>query len=300
MRLSEVEAFDAVMRTGNTVRAAEFLGISQPAISRAITRLSESTRLRLFKTVKGRLVPTPEARLLHEEVRRVFVGLDRLRVHAASLREFGGGALRIAAYPALGLSFVPRAIRSFRKSMPAATVTLHVVGSHAARELVSKGQVDLALSADEIDTTHVDASVFMTPRAVVVMREDNPLAKVRVINVEHLVGQDYLALSPDDTVQLRLNRLCAERGIDLRTVVQTQYSETVCNLAREGIGVGLANSASVLASGFGDRGLIVRPFEPELSFRALLLYPKDRVRSSMADEFVRAMYRVRNKAGYQP
>lgn len=114
MKLNEVEAFDAVMRTGSTMRAAELLGISQPAISRALARLATSTRLTLFKTVRGRLIPTPEAELFQTEVRTAFAGIDRLKSKAASIREFGTGTLRIACFPALGLSFVPKAIRLFR------------------------------------------------------------------------------------------------------------------------------------------------------------------------------------------
>lgn len=77
MHLGELEAFDAVMRMGSTSRAAEFLGISQPAVSRAVARLARSTRLTLFRQVGGRLVPTPEAIALHEEVERAFIGMDQ-------------------------------------------------------------------------------------------------------------------------------------------------------------------------------------------------------------------------------
>lgn len=297
MRLSEVEAFDAVMRTGSTVRAAEFLGVSQPAVSRSIARLAETTRLTLFKTIKGRLVPTPEAVRFHEEVRRSFVGLDRLRASAAALREFGAGALRVACYPALGLSFAPRAVRIFRHVMPAATLSLHVVGSSAARDLVASGQADVGLTADEIDATHVDASVFMTPRAIVVMRPEHPLSTQSAVTVADLAEHDYVALSPDDTIQRRLDRICTDQGVELRVVVETQYSETVCNLAREGVGIGLANAVSFKASGFEARGLVARPFEPSISFRALLIHPQTAVRSKMADTFVSALYQARNEIG---
>jgi DNA-binding transcriptional LysR family regulator len=297
MKLNEIEAFDAVMRTGSTMRAAELLGISQPAISRALARLASSTRLALFRTIRGRLVPTPEAELFHAEVRAAFAGIDRLKSKAASIREFGSGALRIACFPALGLSFLPKVVRRFREIEPQASVTLNILGSTVVRDQVAEGRYDIGLSADEIDTTHVAAQPFMTPRAVCVMRGDHPLAARDVIRPADIGAHPFIALSPEDTVQRRLVRLFAEAGIEPRIVVETQYSETVCNLALEGVGIGIANAASVRSSGFEQRGLLVKPFEPELSFRALLLMHPTRLKSALAESFLTCLFQVRNQIG---
>jgi DNA-binding transcriptional LysR family regulator len=297
MKLNEVEAFDAVMRTGSTMRAAELLGISQPAISRALARLATSTRLTLFRTVRGRLIPTPEAELFHTEVRTAFAGIDRLKSKAASIREFGTGTLRIACFPALGLSFVPKAIRLFRDIEAQATVTLNILGSTMVRDQIAEGRYDIGLSADEIDTTHVSAQIFMTPRAVCVMRADHPLAAMDVIRPADIAPHPFISLSPEDTVQRRLQRIFSDAGVEPRIVVETQYSETVCNLALEGVGVGIANTISVRSSGFEQRGLVSRRFEPELGFRALLLTHPTRLKSALAERFLTCLFQVRNQLG---
>ena len=297
MKLNEIEAFDAVMRTGSTIRAADLLGISQPAISRALSRLASATRLTLFKTVRGRLMPTPEAELFHAEVRVAFAGLDRLKTKAAAIREFGTGTLRIACFPALGLSFVPKAVRLFREKEPNATVTLNIMGSAAVRDQVAEGRYDIGLTADEIDTTHVSTQVFMTPRAVCVFKRGHPLEARQAIGPEDIAPYPFIALSPEDTVQRRLARIFSEAGVQPRTVVETQYSETVCNLALEGVGVGIANVVSVKASGFEQRGLSIRSFAPEISFRALTVFPAVRLRSALTERFLTCLYEVRNQLG---
>ncbi len=297
MKLNEIEAFDAVMRTGSTMRAADLLGISQPAISRAIARLASSTRLALFKTVRGRLVPTPEAELFHGEVRAAFAGLDQLKSKAAAIRAFGSGTVKVACFPALGLSFMPKVVRRFRDVEPHATVTLNILGSAATRDQVAEGRYDFGLCADEVDTTHVTSQNFMTPHAVCVMQKGHPLSRLASIGPKDLADHPFIALSPEDTVQRRLLRLCAEVDVGLKIVVETQYSETVCNLALEGVGVGIANAISVKASGFEQRGITVRPFEPTLSFRALLLTHPTRIRSALADRFLTCLFEVRNQLG---
>lgn len=295
MHLGELEAFDAVMRVGSTNRAADFLGISQPAVSRAIGRLAKSTRLTLFRQVGGRLVPTPEALSLHEEVQRAFVGLDQLRAKAAMIREFGAGGLRLACYPALGLSFAPKAIQLYRAKERAGHVTLLIAGSNAVRDMVASGQADVGLAADEIDVSRVSTQPFMSSSAVCVMPEGHRLASQAIVTANDLTGEPFIALSPDDTVRRRIDRFFEDANLQMRTVVETQYSEVVCNLALEGVGIGVANAVTYKASRFEQRGLAARPFLPDVAFRALLLTAKERQRSAQTDALVAALYEARNQ-----
>lgn len=298
MHLGELEAFDAVMRMGSTSRAAEYLGISQPAVSRAVARLARSTRLTLFRQVGGRLVPTPEALALHEEVERAFVGLDQLRARAAMIREFGAGGLRLACYPALGLSFAPKAIQRYRSRHRTGHVTLLIAGSNAVRDMIASGQADVGLAADEIDVSRVSAQPFMSAPAVCVMPRDHRLAALETIAAADLEGEPFIALSPDDTVRRRIERVLEDAGVQTRTVVETQYSEVVCNLALEGVGIGIANAMTYKSSRFEQRGLAARTFAPAIPFRALILTAKDRPKSTRTEALIIALQEARNQVGF--
>lgn len=297
MHLGELEAFDAVMRMGSTSRAAEFLGISQPAVSRAVARLARSTRLTLFRQVGGRLAPTPEAIALHEEVERAFIGMDQLRARAAMIREFGASGLRLACYPALGLSFAPKAIQRYRSRDRTGHVTLLIAGSNAVRDMVASGQADVGLTADEIDTSRVSVQPFMSAPAVCVMAASHRLAGRENVTPADLEGEPFIALSPDDTVRRRIERTLEEAQLQTRTVVETQYSEVVCNLALEGVGIGIANAMTYKASQFESRGLVARPFIPAIPFRALILTSKDRLKSTRAETLIAALHDARNDIG---
>jgi DNA-binding transcriptional LysR family regulator len=137
----------------------------------------------------------------------------------------------------------------------------------------------------------------MTPRAVCVMKRGHALEAHEVVTPADIAPYPFIALSPEDTVQRRVARIFGDAGIEPRIVVETQYSETVCNLALEGVGVGIANAISVRSSDFEKRGLSIRRFEPEISFRALTLFPPMRLRSALTDRFVNCLFSVRNQLG---
>ncbi len=295
MNLSLIEAFSAVMKTGSTTQAATLLGISQPAISRSLKRLEDTTKLKLFERAGPRLSPTPEARLLYQEIIDTQIGLDRLRQSVARIRSVGTGSLRIASSAALGLAFVPKVLKRFLAQRAEVSVTFEIANSAAVRNLVASGTHDVGLCADEIDRENLVSRPFVETSGVIVMRADHPLASEEVITAEHLDDMPVISLSPDDTARKQLNRALAEAGVSPRISVETQFAASVCQLALEGAGIGLTNSLTYLSGGYASQGLVARPFRPRIAFRSLMILPPHRARSRLVDELVVLLEEERDK-----
>lgn len=281
------------MRTGGAGRAAELLGTSQPAVSRGIAALESACGFSLFDRVRGRLLPTREGRLFHAEVRRAFEGVDHLRRAAVRIREVGEGVVRVAALSALGNTVAVRATAAFLATHPETRIALQIRTSAAVRDLVASGQVDLGLAADEVDTAGLESSVFATPRAIVLLPAAHHLAARRRLGPADLAGERLIALAPQDTARIALDHLLVAAEARPRIVVETPFSATVAALAEAGVGIGVVNPLS-LAEPL-PRGLVVRPFEPPIHFRALLLRAPGAGRSRLLDAFVAALHRARGR-----
>ncbi|MGX1786612.1 LysR substrate-binding domain-containing protein [Bosea sp. NPDC055332] len=295
MNLRDIDVFNAIMLSGGAGAAAALLDTSQPAISRSLAKLEAELGFSLFDRIRGRLVPTREGQLFHAEVKANLVGLDRLKLRAAQIREVGAGTIRVASLSALGHGLVPRAIASFSRKHPQARISYQVRTSHVVRDLVASGSFDIGLAADEVDTTGVLHSVFTTPRAVCVMPKGHRLASRTVITPPDIEGEGFLALAPEDTVRLAMDRIFAEHGVQPRILVETPYGVTIAILAAQGLGLGLVNPFIIADRMIGD--IAVRPFEPAVHFRALLLRPPDGVNSRLVSDFAAELYAVRNAFG---
>jgi DNA-binding transcriptional LysR family regulator len=284
MNFRQLEIFHAVIISGTASRAAELLQITQPAVSRGVAELEKTLGFSLFDRVKGRLVPTPEGQLFFRDVDASFIGLDRLRSAAARIRDFGSGSIRIASLAALGSTLVPRAIKAFRKKHPQTAITLQILSSSLVRELVANQQFDVGLAADEVDLSGVEHRVFGSFRAVCAMSAQNPLAVKKTIRPEDLNGVAFLALAPEDHARQRMGQIFAAANSHPQIVVETPNSATICALALEGVGVGLVNPAA--ADGYSERGLIFKPFEPEVYFNSYLLFRPDAQKAQLVKQFV--------------
>lgn len=295
MNLRDIDVFNAIMTSGGAGAAADLLDTSQPAVSRSLAKLEAELGFSLFERIRGRLVPTREGQLFHAEVRANLVGLDRLKLRAAQIKEVGAGTIRVASLSALGHGLVPRAITAFSRKHPQVRISYQVRTSNVVRDLVASGSFDVGLAADEIDTSGVLHSVFTTPRAVCVMPKSHRLAGRSVITPADIEGEGFLALAPEDTVRLAMDRIFAEHGVQPRILVETPYGVTIAILAAQGLGLGLVNPFII-----ADRmikGIAVRPFEPAVHFRALLLKPPDGINSLLVSDFVAELYAVRNAFG---
>jgi len=283
MKYRQIEAFHALIISGSTVRAAEIMGITQPAVSRLISDLEHAVRFALFDRIRGRLVATPEARLFFREVDESFRGLDRLRAAAAGIRDYGEGTLRIGCFAAGSVSLVPSAIRTFRARHPDIRLTFHVKSSADIRNGIVDGQYDIGIAADEIDNSGVDSQVFCSYAGVIAMPKDHQLTAQKIIKPADLNNVPLLGLVAEDRARQRLDTLLEAEGITPDYALETPNSATICALAEDGNAVGLVNP--MVTGLYAKRNVIFRPFEPDVIFRSLLLYPANVQKSRLIREF---------------
>lgn len=283
----EIEIFRSVMLTGSTSRAAEKLNISQPAVSQAIRKLEEGAGLKLFARVRGRLLPTQEATALMVDVDQHFIGMEAIAHRLRSLSEQGLGRLNIAAYPALGNLFMPRAIARFNAAQRNVQIALKVLSSREVYQQVMAGQVDFGLMADEIPPDGLEYSRFLHAEAVVVMAKSHPLAAKKRIHPADLENTDFLALNPEDSSRLQLDLLMKQHGEELQVRVETPYSLSICEMARLGLGVGLINP--IVAYDFLHTDLVIRPFSEAVYFSGLMIFRPGKPLSENAREFMRTL-----------
>lgn len=291
MNLRQIEVFHAVMKTGTASRAAEILRISQPAVSKAIQELERVIGFPLFHRIKGRMSPTAEGNLFFHEVETSFSGLVHLRGAAARIRDFGSGEIKVASLSALSTNVMPKALKSFQLKHPDVAITFQARLSSEVKELVASGQFDVGLAADEIDLAGVDARAFQNYRVEMAFPKEHPLTSKDVIRPADLDGQPFIALAPEDTTRRAAEAIFADHGIQPKIVLETPYSTTICAMVDAGLGCGMVNPLT--AQPYLNGNLVLRPFEPEIFFRTLLLLPPNRHPPKIVQEFIDQLSKAR-------
>ncbi|MFJ4292813.1 LysR family transcriptional regulator [Cupriavidus sp. NPDC089707] len=280
----QIEVFRMVMRLGSARRAAEALHISQPAVTQIVLQFEKAARLRLFDRSKGRMVPTPEAASLMDEVERVYVGLDAVQRKVDQLRSHEDTVLRVGAMHAMAASVMPSAVANFIHSYPRIRCQLDVDSSQDLRERLLQRELDLAFMGDEADTGGLTASEFYSVPAVCVVPAMHPFAARAKVGIEDLIDVPLIGLDTADPAQHRLEASFSEHGIEPRFVATTPYSHTQCALAMAGAGLAITNP--LVARMYVALGLRSVPLIAPVRFRAVLAFHPAQVQSTAAQQFV--------------
>lgn len=280
----QIEAFRALMLTASTVRAAQVMNVTQPAVSRLVKELQAALQLTLFERRGTRLVPTSEAIALYAEVERSYVGIERITQAAKDLRERRSGVLRVAAMPALCNGFLPRYSGRFLAERPKLDFALVALLSHTVIDWVVSDQCDLGFGSAPIEHAAVTAEKMPPVRYVAVMPEGHRLAKRRVIRPRDFEGEPFIALGPTTPSRFRIDDLFSRHGVTRRIRVETPLSEIVCGLVASGLGISVCDPFT--AAEYASRGVVARAFEPALQFQVAALYPSHRSVSPIAREFI--------------
>ncbi|WP_017774854.1 LysR family transcriptional regulator [Paraburkholderia kururiensis] len=150
MRLRHIEVFSAIMKTGSAVGAARVLNISQPAVSKMLQHAERTLGFALFVRSKGKLVPTPEALRLQEELQPLDDQLARVHRVVANLSAGKEAPLRIAATSSLAHHLVPYALADWGRAFPNAQCMLV---SSLTREMIYWlliGEIDMGFTMQAI------------------------------------------------------------------------------------------------------------------------------------------------------
>lgn len=283
----EIEIFRVVMTTGSATKAARLMNLTQPAISQSLRRLEQSAGLALFQRSGGKLLPTQEARALLAEVDRHFVGMEVIEQRLRSLRQFGVGRIRIASFPGVGVGFLPRVLADLTQERERTLVSLQIMGSPEVRKRILSNEAELGVVADDVSTSGIEATLFAHYFGVVALPAGHALARHKRITPAMLSRYPFIALNPEDSVSLRLDRICRQHGVELRTVVECPFTISQCELVRNQVGIALVNP--ITACDYLHAGLVFRPFSERLTYTSLTVQPAGQPASSFIRQMLGAM-----------
>jgi DNA-binding transcriptional LysR family regulator len=285
INLRHVEVFYAVMRAGSITGAARVLNVTQPAVSVALKQLENRLRMKLFDRSGGRLQPTPEAKALLPDVAEIFGRLGAVERFSQDLAGGARGVLSIAATPPLCDGFVAKAVATFVAKRPGVKVSLQALASPVVLDRVINREVDLGVVYEPVVGSAVHTEEVMRAAIGCIMPAKHPLAKRSTIRVRDLAPYPIVTYLPQALLRPLIDRALSGKAAALNIAVETGTSATAIMLAVHGAGIALVETA--LFSACPVAGFVMRPVEPRIELKSLLLRPRQAVASRVLEDFIK-------------
>lgn len=180
----------AVLDKGSIGKAAEFLHISQPALTKSIRRLEDELQVRLFERNARGMQPTVYGECLRAHARTLSTGLQQLRADLQALRSGAQGIVEIGAPPIVAPAVFPRAIARLQRENPQILVRVRTELSPQLLQAVQAGSLDFVVSFVSSDRALVGCShkLLFNDRLVVAARAGHPITRMKKVSARALVG----------------------------------------------------------------------------------------------------------------
>src|ERR1700761_4089314 len=204
-----------IVRHRSFSKAAESMGISQPALSKNIRSLERALGVQLLARGRFGAIPTAFGLALVRHADSIDAELRSASQEIEALRVARSGHTRIGCGPSEATRLLPMALGRLRTTAPGIRVTIHYGLNEALMPMVKHGEVDFALSSIPGRCPDPDLKQVRLheDRAAVIASRGHPLLDLREpLTAIHLVDYPWILARKNELERVALDQLFADAG----------------------------------------------------------------------------------------
>lgn len=256
MDLRQLRYFIALTEYRSFVRAADAMGITQPAFSRSIQGLEHELGCQLVDRGSKELRPTPEGQVVLQHALRLVQGAANLTQEITQLNKLDAGELRFGCGPAPAQKLVPDAIARLISSHPRLQIDFQVDNWERLSRALVRDEIEFFIA----DVRHFEADPsFQTRplsprRGLFFCRAGHPLLAKDSLSTNDLFAYPLASARMPPGIRKLLANLSGKS--DLQANIQCEHLGSLVRIVSQtdAIGVGSEDGLrTALANGEVER-----------------------------------------------
>lgn len=276
--------FLAIAREGNMTRAAGTLHVTQPTLSKQMTKLEEMLETNLFIRANNQMLLSEDGLRFRERAREIIELTDKTLADMRQGTESINGEVAIGSAESDGFRFLIQIMKELTQAHPQITFDIFSGNSVDTLDRLDKGLMDFALvvGIPNLERYHTVA-LPVADHWGVLLRKDDPLSQHAYLTPQLLKDQP-LILSKQAYLTNELSGWMGEDSENFNVVATFNLLNNAALLAEEGMGYVLSLDKIINTS--GDSPLCFRPFRPIIEAGLALVWRKGVILSPAADAFL--------------
>ena len=189
MEIRELKYFLAVAREENITRAADFLYVTQPSLTRQIQNMEREVGQPLFIRAGRKMILTEAGLLLRKRAEEIIELYEKAEHEWLNLSDDVNGEIYIGGGETYGMTILMDVVNEMRKNYPGIKIHIHSGDMVDVCERLDKGLIDFGLLMQPADLSkYENIRLPYVDRWGLLMHKDHPLAAKEYITPEDLKG----------------------------------------------------------------------------------------------------------------
>lgn len=291
MELRVLRYFLTVAREGNITKAANFLHVTQPTLSRQLKDLEEELGKKLFVRSSHSVILTEEGIILRKRAEEILNMVDKLEGEFSSMEETLSGDVYIGGGETEAMKLIAKVAKDLQIRYPKIRYHLYSGNEEDITERLDKGLLDFGLLIQPADLSKYNY-INVPAKDVwgVVMRKDSPLAEKETIEATDLLELPLICSRQAMKQTFSKNEFADWFGEDfhkLNIVTTYNLAFNASLMVEEGIGYAITLDKIVNTS--ESSSLCFRSLQPRLESGLNIVWKKHQLFSAAANAFLQEM-----------
>ncbi|WP_067065988.1 LysR family transcriptional regulator [Roseateles chitosanitabidus] len=219
MNLNDIDYLVAVAEHRHVGRAAEALGLTQSALTRALARLEALAGLPLFERHPKGVMPTEAGLAFLRRARRIQLEYDDTLSELHQMKTGELGILRIGYSPSVDVERLMQVVRRLLMERPAARIHLSERLMHYLMADLDAGEVDAVVAPLPHPMPDPLEALRLSDDELQVMADTaHPLRRRKSLDIAAIAAEPWLLPPPDTRLRRELERLVQQSGLPPLTV----------------------------------------------------------------------------------
>jgi len=233
--LKQLEYFRHVAELGSFTRAAAFLSVVQPALSRQVRQLESELGHHLFERNGRGVVLTDAGSRLLEHTRGILTQVGRARQELDDQRNGDSGHFALGLPPSLGRCVTVPLVKAFAERLPNARLATVEGLSAYIVEWLNVGRVDCALVYNAVASPTIDRQALLDEQLFLITpREASASRRVRKsVNLADLAGYPLIIPSRPHAMRMSVESALAGVGAKISVAHEIESIPAIIDLVRQ-------------------------------------------------------------------
>ena len=267
---------------GNFTRAANEIGIAQPALTISIQKLEQETGLKLINRAEKNALLTAEGEVLYKLATQLLNQAKQVKLELEELKDLDRGSIRFGVSAMMGSYYFPQVLTAFKQKYPHIKIHLVDQGTAALEKMLLNGELDIALVRGDIENPQLRYTELINEEIVAGMVNSHSLATQKTLTMAQFSQQPLVLFHEGYFLREVVSDYAKKNHLTLDVRMETNLIELQKSLVRNEVGITTCLSRILK----DEPKLTSVPFNPKIEFKLSLAWKKNHYLSKASKAFM--------------